>query len=43
MKGVLVMKTAQEYVASLKDLRLKVFMFGERIENPVEHPIICPQ
>jgi 4-hydroxybutyryl-CoA dehydratase/vinylacetyl-CoA-Delta-isomerase len=29
--------TAAQYVESLKKLKLKVYMFGELIENPAEH------
>ena len=36
------MKTAKEYVESLKKLNLKVYMFGELVENPTEHPVIKP-
>lgn len=36
------LKTGEEYVESLRQLDLKVFMFGERIENPVDHPILRP-
>jgi len=34
--------TRDEYIASMKKLRLKVYLLGELIENPVEHPIIRP-
>jgi 4-hydroxybutyryl-CoA dehydratase/vinylacetyl-CoA-Delta-isomerase len=33
-------KTFEEYVKSLKKLNPTVYMFGERIENPVDHPRI---
>jgi 4-hydroxybutyryl-CoA dehydratase/vinylacetyl-CoA-Delta-isomerase len=36
------LKTGNEYRESLKSLKLKVYMFGERIENPIDHPIIRP-
>ena len=36
------MKTREEYIDSLRKLNLTVYMFGERIENPVDHPIIIP-
>ncbi|NLA11239.1 MAG: 4-hydroxybutyryl-CoA dehydratase [Firmicutes bacterium] len=36
------MKTAQEYEASLRELKLNIFMFGEKVENPVDHPVIRP-
>ena len=34
--------TGKEYVESLKKLDIKVYMFGERLENPIDHPIIRP-
>ena len=34
--------TREEYIESLRKLDLKVYMFGERIENPVDHPMIRP-
>ncbi|MCQ4923251.1 4-hydroxyphenylacetate 3-hydroxylase family protein [Tissierella carlieri] len=34
--------TRQEYIESLRKMNLKVYMFGELIENPVDHPIIRP-
>ncbi|WP_333638459.1 4-hydroxyphenylacetate 3-hydroxylase family protein [Tissierella praeacuta] len=34
--------TREEYIESLRKLNLKVYMFGELIENPVDHPIIRP-
>lgn len=36
------LKTPQEYIDSLRKLQLKVYMFGELIENYVDHPIIRP-
>jgi len=36
------MKTAEEYVDSLRKLNLVVYMFGERVDNVVDHPIIKP-
>ncbi|MDA8135367.1 MAG: 4-hydroxyphenylacetate 3-hydroxylase family protein [Desulfobacteraceae bacterium] len=36
------MMTAKEYEASLRRLNLKVYMFGRRIENVVDDPIIRP-
>ncbi|QNB46744.1 4-hydroxybutyryl-CoA dehydratase [Thermanaerosceptrum fracticalcis] len=36
------LKTGQEYIESLRQRNIKVFMFGERVENPVDHPIIRP-
>ncbi len=36
------MKTAGEYLESLRRLNLNVYMFGRRVENPVDDPIIRP-
>ncbi|MDR3569049.1 MAG: 4-hydroxyphenylacetate 3-hydroxylase family protein [Syntrophobacteraceae bacterium] len=36
------LKTAQQYEDSLRKLNLKVYLLGERIDNPVDHPIIRP-
>ncbi len=36
------MKTAEEYVESLRKLNLVVYMFGEKVDNVVDHPIIRP-
>ncbi|WP_313758130.1 4-hydroxyphenylacetate 3-hydroxylase N-terminal domain-containing protein, partial [Tissierella sp.] len=34
--------TREEYIESLRKLNLKVYIFGELVENPVDHPIIRP-
>jgi 4-hydroxybutyryl-CoA dehydratase/vinylacetyl-CoA-Delta-isomerase len=36
------MKTPQEYIESLRKLNLEVYMFGKRVENVVDDPIIRP-
>ena len=36
------MKTGKEYVESIKELNLQVYMFGEKVENPSENPILKP-
>ena len=36
------MKTAQDYVESLRKLELEVYVLGERVENVIEHPILRP-
>ncbi len=36
------MKNGKEYVDSLKELNTKVYLFGELLENPTEHPMIKP-
>lgn len=36
------MKSKEEYIESLRKLKLNLYMFGERVESPVDHPIIIP-
>ena len=36
------MMTAKEYVESLRKMKTVVYLFGERVENFVDHPIIRP-
>jgi len=36
------LKTVNDYEDSLRQLNMKVYMFGERVTNPVDHPIIRP-
>lgn len=36
------MKTGAQYIESLRKLNLNLYMFGEKIESPVDHPIIIP-
>lgn len=36
------MKTREEYIESLKKLNLEVYLLGEKVEDPTEHPIIKP-
>lgn len=36
------MMTAEQYEESLRKLNLVVYMFGKKIDNPVDHPIIRP-
>jgi len=35
-------KTSEEYLESLRKLNLEVYLFGEKVENPVDHPMIRP-
>ncbi|MGK0467141.1 MAG: 4-hydroxybutyryl-CoA dehydratase/vinylacetyl-CoA-Delta-isomerase [Clostridium sp.] len=32
----------EQYIASLRMLKLNVYMFGKKIQNPVDNPIIIP-
>lgn len=34
--------TGQEYIESIRKLNMEVYMFGEKIDNPVDHPILRP-
>lgn len=36
------MKTAQEYIESLRELKLEVYLLGERVAEPADHPIVRP-
>ncbi len=36
------MMTAKEYMESLRGLNTRVYMFGEKIDNWVDHPIVRP-
>ncbi|MBR1768930.1 MAG: 4-hydroxyphenylacetate 3-hydroxylase family protein [Bacteroidales bacterium] len=36
------MMTREEYIESLRKMKLNVYLFGEKIDNPVDHPIIRP-
>ena len=35
-------RTAEQYIESLRSLKTRVYMFGEKIDNWVDHPIIRP-
>jgi 4-hydroxybutyryl-CoA dehydratase / vinylacetyl-CoA-Delta-isomerase len=35
-------KTAREYIDSIRRMRFELYMFGERVANHVDHPIIRP-
>lgn len=34
--------TKEQYIQSLRNMNLKVYLMGELVENPVDHPIIKP-
>jgi 4-hydroxybutyryl-CoA dehydratase/vinylacetyl-CoA-Delta-isomerase len=36
------LKTAEEYIESLRKRRLNIYLFGEQVKNPVDHPVIRP-
>lgn len=35
-------RTADEYIQSLRNRKLKVYLFGELVAEPVDHPVIRP-
>ena len=35
-------RTADEYIQSLRNRKLKVYLFGELVGEPVDHPVIRP-
>ncbi|MBX7169452.1 MAG: hypothetical protein K1X72_00755 [Pyrinomonadaceae bacterium] len=42
LKGLNPIVTAEDYINSLRGRKLKVYLFGELVEDIVEHPIIRP-
>ena len=34
--------TGEEYVESMRNLKLNIYMFGEKIDKPIDHPILRP-
>jgi 4-hydroxybutyryl-CoA dehydratase/vinylacetyl-CoA-Delta-isomerase len=36
------MKTAEAYISSLQGLDRNIYLFGEKLESPLEHPLIKP-
>ncbi len=36
------LKTREDYLTSLRNMKKRIFLFGEEIENYVDHPIIRP-
>lgn len=36
------LKTRDEYIESLRHMNKQIYLFGEKIDDPVEHPIIRP-
>ena len=41
-KTVKPIRTGEEYIESLKGRDLKVYLFGELVKEPVDHPMIRP-
>jgi 4-hydroxybutyryl-CoA dehydratase/vinylacetyl-CoA-Delta-isomerase len=36
------LKTAKEYIESLSKLKLDLYLFGEKVDNWVDNPVIRP-
>lgn len=36
------MKTAQEYIESIHQRKFNAYIFGEKVENPADHPLVRP-
>lgn len=34
--------TGQEYIESIRKINMQIYMFGEKVENPVDNPILRP-
>ena len=34
--------TGEQYIESIRKLNMEIYMFGEKIENPVDDPILRP-
>ena len=34
--------TGEEYVESIRKIKMEVYMFGKKVENPVDDPILRP-
>ena len=39
---ITVIKTGEEYIQSLRGRNLKIYLFGELVKEPVDHPMIRP-
>jgi 4-hydroxybutyryl-CoA dehydratase/vinylacetyl-CoA-Delta-isomerase len=39
---IMALMTGKQYIESLRKLKTKVYVFGERVENFVDHPLIRP-
>lgn len=41
-KKIMALMTGEEYVESMRNLKLNIYMFGEKIVNPIDHPVLRP-
>ncbi len=36
------LKTGEQYIESIRNMKMQIYMFGERVESSVDNPILCP-
>ena len=36
------LKTGAEYIESIRNMKMNIYLFGEKVENPVDNPILRP-
>ena len=34
--------TGEQYIESIRSMKMKVYMFGQQVQNPVDDPILRP-
>jgi len=34
--------TGEQYIESIRKINMEIYLFGERVENPVDHPVLRP-
>ena len=34
--------TGEQYIESIRIMNMEIYMFGEKVENPVDNPILLP-
>lgn len=39
---IMALMTGEQYVESMRKMKLNVYMFGEKVENVVDNPILRP-
>jgi 4-hydroxybutyryl-CoA dehydratase/vinylacetyl-CoA-Delta-isomerase len=40
--NIMALMTGEQYVESIRKMNMQIYMFGEKIENPVDNPILRP-
>ncbi len=39
---MMALMTGEQYIESIRKIKMQVYLFGEKVENPVDHPILRP-